>query len=237
MSRTLIFATSYIADFTRRDLVSLWAKVTTKLNPDHDILLVDSASPVDPREFLGWADYSVGAPITRSVYRFPENIGHLNITGKDGWGRGFCKGIEIAIERGYEYMAHVDSDLIFCRPVEPIIEKLEKYGVKVAMPMGHPYLFTETAALFVSVPYLKEIDFVGKYNWEVPVAGRIPEMRCEDIFGDDLFCLPLRGMRNDGNLITWKNFDKMFPYGLDFFTHSQDMGLYDRLLKKNGIKL
>lgn len=237
MNRTLIFATSYVKDFTRRDVVKLWAKVTAKLNPDHDMLLIDSASPVDPREFLGWSDYDSDKPINRVVYRFDDNIGHLSANGRDGWGRAFCKGVQIAIDRGYDYIAHLDSDLIFCKPVEPIIAKLHRSGVKVAMPMSYPYLFTETAVLFVSVPYLKEIDFIARYDWDHPVPGRIPELRCEDIFGDDLFCLPLRGLRNDGNQVSWQTFDRASFYGMDFLTHSADTGLYDRLLRKNGVAL
>lgn len=232
MSDTLIFATSYVGDFARRDLVKLWANVTTKLNPGVDILLIDSASPVDPRQFLGWEDYPGDG---RSVYRFPDNIGHLNITGNDGWGRAFCKGIEIAIDGGYDFIAHLDSDLIFCKPVTPIVDKLRRSSVKVAMPMGHPYMFTETAVLFASVSYLRDIKFIERYNWSKPKNGKIPEVQCEEIFADELFCLPLRGMRNDANVITWQNFDRSFPYGLDFFTHSSDADLYERMLKKNGI--
>lgn len=237
MTDILIFSTSYVGDFARRDLVKLWAKVTTKLNPNTDILLIDSASPVDPRQFLEWPEYQDGEIAPRRIYRFDDNIGHLNISGQDGWGRAFCKGIQIAIDDGYDFIAHIDSDLIFCKPVRPIVDKMMNIGVNVAMPMSHPYMFTETAVLFVSVPYLKEINFIQKYDWQKPKNGKLPEIRCEEIFADELFCLPLRGMRNDGNFINWQNFDKSFPYGLDFFTHSSDAGLYDRMLKKNGIQV
>lgn len=229
MTRTLIFGTSYIADYARRNVVDLWARVTAKLNPDTDISLIDSASPIRPESFLS---------SRIQIFQFGDNVGHLNITGKDGWGRAFCKGIELAISGGYDYVAHIDSDMLFARSASQIVAKIARTGVKVACPMAHPYLFAETACLFASVPYLKEIDFVKQYDWEHPAGKPIPEVRCEQIFGDDLFGLPLKGIRNDGNAVTWLNFDhRAAAYGLDFFTHSADFGLYERFLRLNGIRL
>ena len=81
MTRTLIFGTSYIADQTARWVLEQWMRITRKLNPDTDILLIDSASPVHIPAFAGVRHK-----------QFTENIGHIWRSGKDGWGRGFCAG-------------------------------------------------------------------------------------------------------------------------------------------------
>jgi hypothetical protein len=58
------------------------------------------------------------------VYRFPDNIGHLARGGKDGWGRAFCKGLEMAIDGQYDYVVHIEGDSLFKRPVLPIIRQM-----------------------------------------------------------------------------------------------------------------
>lgn len=231
--RILIFGTSYVGDYGRREIVSLWARLTRKLNPDVDMLLIDSASPVDL------------APIMKesriNVFQFGDNPGHFNVTGKDGWGRSFCKGVEFAIHQGYDYTVALDTDLLFVKPVTPIIEKMHECGIKVAMPMAYPYAFTETALFFANVDYLREIDFGTKYDWEHPppqTRETIPERRVERIFGDDLFCLYLRGYRNHANTAKWDNFEeKIYPYGGEWYHGGNDIGLYHRFLRMNKVEL
>jgi len=233
MTKTLIMATSYVATNDRRELVTIWAKLAEKLNPDLDLVLVDSASPINPQEFLTfWRD----ANPKRWCYRFPDNVGHRNITRVDGFGRAFCKGVELAIEGGYDYLAHTDSDVLFAKPAAPFIEKLKASGVKVACAFDPMYQFLETAIMFASVPYLKEIGFVEKYDWST-YHETIPEIRFEEIMNGELFTIPLRGLRNDDNRLSWKNFDQSFHYGMDYLTHCADVGLYKRFLKRNGIEL
>lgn len=231
--KTLIFGTSYVGNFARREVVSLWAQLTRRLNPDTDILLIDSASPVDFSAITKENDIN--------VFRFDDNLGHFNITGKDGWGRAFAKGVTYAIEAKYDYVVALDSDLLFVKSVGPIINKMHECGVKVAMPMAYPYAFTETALFFASVPYLHNVNFVAKYDWEHPppqTKETIPERRVERIFGDDLFCLFLRGYRNHSNSATWQNFEeRTFAYGGEWYHGGADIGLYHRFLRMNKIQL
>jgi hypothetical protein len=64
------------------------------LNPDIDTILIDCASPFDPRVFIKDIE----------VFRFADNVGAINKGGKDGAGRSITKGMEIAVERGYDYV-------------------------------------------------------------------------------------------------------------------------------------
>src|SRR5712672_1907335 len=118
--KPLLFGTCYVADEAMRDLVIRWSILNRRLNPGLDILLVDSNSPFDPRHFL-----PTKAPLHANVVvrRFVDNIGHLSRGGADGWGRAFCAGIEFAIQSGYSHIVYIDADMLFARPVMPILEK------------------------------------------------------------------------------------------------------------------
>src|SRR5579872_7105927 len=117
MPRTLIFGTSYIADQQAKWLLQQWAAVTRKLNPDADMLVIDSASPVQFR----LVDLDI-----RSL-GFTDNVGHLSRTGRDGWGRAFCFGLETALREKYDYAVHIECDLLFARPVAPIIKRMAEF--------------------------------------------------------------------------------------------------------------
>lgn len=232
-NRTLIFGTCYVGTYQALQVIELWAKVTRKLNPDKPIMMFDNASPMNISAALAANDIE--------LYQIGDNIGHLNATGKDGWGRSFSVGVQYAIDAGYDWIVHLDYDLIFAQPVAPTLAQMAKAGVKVAMPIAMPHMFTESALLFASVPYLQEIDFIGKYDWANPPRDgnvyNIPECRCERVFGDDLFLLNLRGYRGHFGGIGWQNFDKIAAYGLTWLHKMQDYSLYGKLLRLNGVEV
>lgn len=254
--KILIVATSYLGDTAQKygpRLVTLWARLIDWLNPDCDVVIVDSASPEDPGEFLrplgyttvpvkSWTE-TMFVPRHRTVLRLPDNIGHLNVTGVDGWGRALSCGLRQAIEHRYDYVAYMDVDVLFARPVRQIVDKMHRFGVLAACPMDMRYNFLENGLMFLSVAYLKESDFVGRYDWEsrsgqalTPMT--IPERAFETLLEDVIFTLPLRGMRNDQDLLTVNNIAFSFPYGgPDYLTHCKDFGLYERFLELNGIAL
>src|SRR5947209_2452211 len=117
-----------------RDLVTLWAKVTTHLNPGVDIILIDSNSPFDPESFL--------RPFENiAVHRLDGNPGHPYRGGGDGWGAAFCEGIETGHRLRYDYAACIEADLLFVRPVTPVIARMVDGGVRVACPMEPRYQF------------------------------------------------------------------------------------------------
>ena len=87
------------------------------------MLVVDSASPDMPSiEGL-------------EVLQLGDNIGHLKLTGRDGWGRAFCAGLQRAIDGRYDWAVHIETDLLFARPVADVIGKMGSVGVDVAAPL------------------------------------------------------------------------------------------------------
>lgn len=235
--KPLIVGTCYVADEATREIVIAWSLLNRKLNPGIDILLVDSASPFDPNHFLPRKAPRHANIIVR---RFPDNIGHLSKGGGDGWGRAFCHGLETAMMLGYSHIAYIDADLLFARPVMPVLEKLQRCGVGVACPFDTTYQFVENGLVFADLWALIQAGFIEKYDWPnspPPTSPEaLPERRFEMILHDVLFTLPLRGLRNDGGVLTRENIGQ-FPYPLDYLTHCADFGLYDRFLQMRGIAL
>ena len=257
--RTLILGTCYVSadkegaqNYSSR-IVELWAKLAIHLNPGVDILLVDSASPKSPGEFLkplGFDYWLIDGPgprpeqSPRMVVSFQDNLGHINTTGIDGWGRALSWGIECAIRRRYDYIAYMDADIICTFPVGPIIDKMARSGVKAACPMDPSYQFLENGLMFMEVNYLAESKFVERYDWVSRKFSadrmEIPERVFEELMEDVIFTLPIRGLRNDRDAVTVNNLAGASPYaknGLDYITHCRDFELYNRLLEMNGIVL
>ncbi len=237
-ARTLILGTSFVGPsaqgYTLR-MVELWAKLLRHLNPDIDALVIDSASPTNPTDILAKHDIE--------CFRFDDNIGHLNgLHGRDGWGRAFCAGIEIAIQRNYDALVYMDTDIILAEPVGPIVDKLRRHAIKVAMPLASPYMFAENGLAFYDVAYLAESRFVERYDWLSRTAEKqtpltIPEVECERLLRDEFFLLPLRGWRDDRNQLTVNNIATAMPYGLDWLTHVKNFAVYERFLEMKGIML
>lgn len=225
--RILIAAVAYVPDEPRRELVKLCYRVIKHLNPGVDVVVIDAPSPFDPKVFLPGAN----------VFSFDENVGAINRGGRDGAGRALCKAIEIGIEGGYDYVVHHETDFILARPVTPIIERMHKADVGVASPgLANPYAFLEWGAFFISTKYAQESRFIERYDWEHNQPWPLVELKLEQLFGDDLFLLPLRGIRNDMNQINVANIGQNCPYGLfDWMTHT-NMDVLAQWLTLLGIR-
>lgn len=225
MNRTLILGTSHIHGSAAAETFRIWADLTLRLNPGTDILVVDSASPMELPYFAPPLKYRL----------LPDNIGHLSRGGRDGWGRAFMTGAEHAIERDYDWMVNIECDLLFARPVAETIGKMARHGVLCAAPMAYPYQFTETALSFWSVPYLLMSGLVERYDWEnPPLNGLLPEQRIDAICAAEMFALPLRGMRNDQR-VSPDQLRAMFPHGIDWIHHA-DLPVLRRFLEMNGLE-
>lgn len=269
--RVLLFGASWTPDEQKRELCKLWARSLDVIAPECDVLVIDCNSPFRPGAFLRdlgfsecvtpvekWDDEGValmfaprepmafkGSTIAprpiRTCGSFSGNIGHLSLGGGDGWGRSFCKGLEIALSSGYEYVVYLEPDLIFAPKVMPIVEKMRRCGVKAAAPMDTVYHFIANEIMFLDVAYLRESRFVERYDWANPPPLHYlttPEKRCEDLLKDELWILPIRGLRNDHHMLTRENIgrrDKVFPLGLDYLTHCRDFALYEMFMQINGL--
>lgn len=224
MTRTLIMGTCYLHGAAAAETFRMWANLTMKLNPGVDILVVDSASPMEMPYF----------PPPLKYLNLPNNIGHLSHGGQDGWGRAFTAGVQYAVKHEYDWLANIECDILFAKPVSEIIDKMTRSGVVCAAPMAMPYQFTETGLSFWSVPYLQSNAVIERYDWEYPpTTGLFPEERIDQICAGEMFALPLRGFRNDTK---WgaDHIQALFPRGIDWITHS-DLPVLRRFLEMNGL--
>ena len=222
---TLIFGTCYIGTVIMKCHVELWCKLMRKLNPETDILLIDSCSIYSPQEFAA----SNGI----NFIDFGNNVGHLSLQGRDGWGRAFCKGIQYAIDNNYKYVVYTDADIFLSFPVKSVIDKMERTNVKICTPFDITYLFIENGVVFADVNYMNESRFISKYDWE-NANQPIPEHRCASLWQDELFILPILGFRNDSSHITHQNVEN--PQ-IQYLTHCKDFSLYQHFLESRGIML
>ncbi|MER9937423.1 methyltransferase domain-containing protein [Mesorhizobium sp. M0088] len=205
--RVLVFGTTYVDTPEKQGLAAQWEELHRRLNPGVALLLVDSHSPQ-------------ALPETVEKYAFPDNVGHLARGGKDGWGRAFSKGLEMAIDGQYDYVVHIEGDSLFKRPVMPIIRQMMAAGIKAAsVPVEGTKRqetgWAETGLMFFSVDYLWQSKFIEKYDWWNRQAKPYPEQAVYDILGTDLWMLPLKAERGDRGQITASN-----VAGLDWVTHA-----------------
>jgi hypothetical protein len=226
--KILIAATSWVPDETARELAKLAYRTIRTLNPDEPTVVIDSCSPFDPNIFL---------PGAAVVYRFDDNVGAINRGGRDGAGRALSRAIQHAIDENYDYVAVQELDFMFVKPIRPIIERMQKAGVKVASPgLAAPYAFVEWGIFFMNVGWARDSKFIERYDWEHSQTWPLVEVKLEQLCGDDLFLLGLRGQRNEGNQLNVANLANCFPYTNPvWLTHCADHNVYARMLELNGV--
>lgn len=245
MTRTLIVGTTYCDSDFKRALLQIWASLADKFSPDCDVLIVDSASPIKPIEHLpGYTqkiikdeDWVPKLTVRRNILSFQTDVGRLDKGGKDGPGQALCKAINTAIYNEYDYVAHIETDLLFPRPVKPITDKLRKHGIKCAAPFDPMFSFMETQLMFLDVKWLRDKNYVSEYDWTKMQRTEYHEIWMERFAGGDLFALPLRGCRNDMDKITVNNFSLAYPFGCDYMTHTKDFQLYRMFLQSHGCRI
>ena len=235
-SRTLIFATTYVNCEDRAKLTDHWLTLTSRLNPDCDLMLVDSASPwpklIDEERHGRFETYAPGATGRRMLYRFADNVGHLSRGGRDGWGRAFCFGLRAAIDGGYDYVAHIEGDSLFRLPMTPIVRRMREENIDVAsvpvkgMKRDMPGC-VETGLMVFRTHYLVESDFIAKYDWPRRKGGPMPELVVAWLIGTRVKLMPWRAWRGDRNEITHRN---VLDLDLDWVTHCHDVWVYDRFV-------
>ena len=222
LSRALIFGTAYVEGQHARYVYQLWAALVKKLNPGVDVLVVDSASPNRP-DIDGV-----------EVLQLGDNIGHLSRTGRDGWGRAFCAGLEYAADHEYRLAVHIETDLLLAYPVDAMVQKMERSNIPAATVTACPHMFIETALMAFDLCRIDVRLLAGAYGWDRSPQRPFPEERIADILGNDLFCLPLRGCRNDLNQVTPRSLAKGVHGRMDWITHCADPAVYREFLRVNG---
>ena len=220
---TLIYGGSYVATAGRAWLVQQWARLTRHLNPGTDIVVYDAASPEFP-----------DLPADIEVHRFPDNIGHLaekpgELPG-DGWGRALCSGIERAVADGYDSVAFIETDLLFARPVALPLDEMRGAGKSFAQAITPGRRFRESDLFFADVRWLRDSDFVGRYNWRSmgPVADghTAPETRLMALTEPVVHVLGYRGTRMNDAKVSDADCRR-----LDWLTHA-DRWQYEAFLER-----
>src|SRR5262252_337681 len=183
-NNTLLFGTFYIDSADRSNLTDLWKRLHLTLNgADCDFLAVDSQSPL--YKFREWHLYD-GVRHHLMYWNFPDNIGHLSrrqtTQGRDGWGRAFCKGLEIACELGYEFVVHIEGDSLLRLKVGDIIKWMRQDQIEcVSTPVkgilapSAAQQWVETGLMFFSTDYLRKSDFIKRYDWPNRKSAPTPE--------------------------------------------------------------
>ena len=199
--KILIFGTCYVDTVEKHHLVDQWGTLHKFLNPECDLLLVDSNSPR--------AIYS--AP----VLQLGNNIGHLTKCDNDGWGRAFCAGLQYAIDKGYDYVAHIEGDSLLRLPVKMFCGDMEVRDIH-ALVCGvngtkfNEFAWVETGIMFMSTEYANDSDFIQRYNWRDGKSKRYPHtpeaVIYEMLVQDDVFDIAaIRTMRDDRKILTVDN--------------------------------
>jgi hypothetical protein len=214
VARVLIFGTSYIKNETDLWIVRQWVRLNRTLNPEADLLIVDSDSPVPP-------------PADVPLLQFGNNIGHQMRGGGDGWGRAFCAGLGQAWR--YDWIVHMETDLLFVRPVRLTLDRMRARGVRVTAPWAWPYMFPETGLMLMDAAWVRETRLAERYDRS---STLVPELQIEQLLGDEWFVAPLRGARDDdAEMDLYTSF-----YGYpDWLTHAS-IEKFQAFLAVNGLQ-
>jgi SAM-dependent methyltransferase len=239
--RVLIFLTCYVDSPHRARLLDRNIALTRALNPDCDVLVVDSHSPlyqgagylIDPKhgEFVPHP-HAPGLRAPRMVYSFPDNIGHLSRKGRDGWGRAFCYGLEAAVSGRYDYVVHIEGDSLFRKPVMPIVRQMAAdqtnvLSVPVRGTKREERGWVETGLMFFAVPFVRDSEFTRKYDWPNRQVRPTPEVIVHNLCDADLKWADWKALRGDKNQITPGN-----VVDLDWVTHCWDRDeVYDSFIE------
>ncbi len=236
--KALIYGTVYIQSPERAELVQMWIENMLFINPDFPIVLIDSATDPLWRELIPQTRHisihtvAEGDPLPElqlglNWIDFPENLGHLMVHNIDGWGRAFCRGIELAITQNYDYVVNIESDLLFRPNVTDILKQMDEKNIKALCGFERNYGFIENCLCFMNTQYLKDIDFIGQYDWKAQTQENLaPELRTELLLGKEMFVRPWLGCRDDFGRVTVEQV-RQFEY----ITHAHDQNLYYEFMK------
>ncbi len=194
--KILYFCTCWLPDLDRVFMLQSWLRVAAQQSAHLTIINTDAGD-------FGCDIMNVrygGMPSGVRVCELGNNIGHGSRIGdQDGWGRAFCKGIELAITGGYDYAVHVESDMACRVDCRDVIALMRASGKPFAAPYCSQVQNIETGLIYMDVNRLQEMEFVNRYNWpkirpEMSIAERIalqPEKVIGEIFGEEWLRLPL----------------------------------------------
>jgi hypothetical protein len=174
--KKLIYGLTYINSLEKAELTEMWLQLLRHFNPDCDILLVDTPAELS---FAGLVPSLHGIEkkiiaendplpsLQRGInwLSFTDNIGHLSLTGKDGWSRAFCRGIQAALANDYDYVAHIEGDILCRLKFDDVIDQMNQHHLGAISTIATKWNFMEIGLIFMQCDYLREVDFLQKYDW------------------------------------------------------------------------
>lgn len=237
--KAFIFGTVYLQDAARAELAQMWIELMQHLNPEFDLLFVDSFTDPLWRSLVpSLKDVPVHTikegdpmpPLQKGVnwITFPENLGHLSQHGVDGWGRAFSRGVQYAIDHNYDYVVNLECDLLFKPKVMDLLNVVKQHGIGTLSCVDPHYFFMENCICFMDVNFLKERGFVQNYDWKNRQQQPLPEYVCEAILNPKLFYKRFIGCRDDFGQVKMEDVVKY-----DYITHAHDQNLYYAFMKQN----
>jgi hypothetical protein len=220
VTRALILSQCYLKTEEQGRLLAVSLGLARRLNPDTPILLMDNASPL---EVLAFIDGMPGI----DIHRFPDAIGHFSHKfedemspeeRRDGPGRAIMTGLQMAIDSGYDRLAYIEGDALFACPIEEGFAQMRHPFA--CLPRGKWGYLDWNVFWVASLQWLKEFDFIGKYDWpnQKQGPGNEGERVYERLLANHLDVLPFRGARGE-EYINADNLRAIFPTGVDWLTH------------------
>ena len=235
--KILVYGTTYCASPARLRLLEQWAEALERIAPDADHLIVDSQSPVFDLARLPFLSRfapavtlpAQTAPVAvgrRTTLTFPDNIGHLLHGGRDGWGRAFCQGLICAMANGYDYVVHVEGDLLTRLDLPGLCREMRDGGIHALGPVTPNKGWLDTGLVLFDVAFLRRSDFVGRYDWARRPAQPYPEVVLGELLGDDLQLRLWRGAKAGIALLQY------FVKDLHWITQSTRPDEYDGFMRE-----
>jgi len=233
--RILVFGTAYCATPRRLRLLEQWAEALQRVAPDCDHLVVDSQSPVfDTTAHPVLSRFGACRPCPseptpmpvghRSIIGFPDNVGHLSAGGADGWGRAFSQGLLCAVSGGYDYVVHVEGDLLTRLDLPAICRMMQDRRIDALGAVTPGLGWLETGLVFLAVDYVRRTRLVERYDWSRRLPYPYPEAVLGELLGGDLFLQLWRGAKDDVAVLS---------YGADelhWLTKVNDPTAHDRFM-------
>lgn len=205
------------------ELVNLWYKLRKEYHKEQ-CLIIDAHSPEVLLSRLRFEyDYSVlpadevcievTIPKVQRliVMSHPSNVGHYaaKCGGVDGWGRAMVQGLQIALDNGFEYAVHVETDCVLKRSALELVKELSRSGKPFGCPMRKRRNEPEPNVMVFDLRSKRAGEFARWYKWQEASRG---EGKILEFWRDDWHQLQLVGGREEDG--------ELDPRGVDFITHT-----------------
>lgn len=245
----LAFLQCHLKDEWRCRLMKVCLLLIERVNPGVDFLMIDNASPIDPRPWLPgeWFDCGVCLPpgtergfgtvppirpADRVLMRFPDAIGHFHDDEnrqpppQDGPGRGIMVGLRMAHLYGYKQVVHHGSDNLCAVPYRRMFDMM--FRETACFPKTQDGYYEWDIFLIKDLPWLIESRFIERYDWPSQKpdwqGAPVGELVYENLLQGHFNVLPMRGCRGGMAGVDTHNLEEKYGSGLDWITHVSPEG-------------